>query len=309
MNETRKTTQSILVTGGTGFIGSALCRALLADGHSVTVLSRSPEKVRKRCGDAVQSMGALDDWTPGLVFDAVVNLAGEPIADRAWTDAQKQRIRDSRIALTERLVAAIARARVKPLVLLSGSAIGFYGDTGDRAVDEDAPPADDFAAVLCRDWELATRAAEPLGVRVCLLRTGLVLDPSGGLLRKMLPSFRAGFGARLGDGRQWMSWIALADHLDAMRFLLAAEGARGAFNLTAPAPVTNAAFTQQLAGALGRRAFLVAPATVLRLALGERAPMLLGGQRVLPRRLEALGFPFRFPALDAALQSMALTAR
>lgn len=304
MTDAKKTTQRILVTGGTGFIGRALCRALLADGHSVAVLSRSPEKVRKRCGDAVQAMGSLDDWTPGLVFDAVVNLAGEPIADRAWTGAQKQRIRDSRIALTGKLVAAIARARIRPAVLLSGSAIGFYGDTGDRVIDEEAPPADDFAAVLCRDWELAAREAVAPGVRVCLLRTGLVLDPSGGLLRKMLPSFRAGFGARLGDGRQWMSWIALADHVDAMRFLLADESARGAYNLTAPGAVTNAVFTKALAAALGRRAFLVAPAPVLRLALGERAPMLLGGQRVLPRRLEAAGFVFRSPALDAALSGL-----
>lgn len=293
--------KQILVTGGTGFIGRPLCRALVAQGHRVTVLSRRPESVRDKCGPGVAALASLDDWRPGMHFDAVINLAGEPIADAAWTARRKQALRDSRIALTEKLVAAMARAQRPPAVLLSGSAIGYYGDGGDRAFDESSPAAGDFAARLCAEWEDAALAAERLGTRVCLLRTGLVLDPSGGLLGRMLLPFRFGLGARLGNGRQWLSWIALEDYLAIVLRLLDDDGARGPFNMTAPQPVTNATFTSTLAAALHRPALLFAPAPVLRVALGERAPMLLGGQRVLPARLQALGYVFRQPALAGAL--------
>lgn len=293
--------KQILVTGGTGFIGRPLCRALVAAGHRVTVLSRQPATVRDKCGPQVSALGSLDEWRPDMCFDAVINLAGEPIADAAWTARRKQQLRDSRIALTDRLVAAMARAQRRPAVLLSGSAIGYYGDGGDVVFDESSPAAGDFAARLCADWENSALAAERFGVRVCLLRTGLVLDPSGGLLGRMQLPFRFGLGARLGNGRQWMSWIALQDYLAIVLRLLDDDGARGAFNMTAPQPVTNAAFTAALAAALHRPALLFAPAPVLRVALGERAPMLLGGQRVLPARLQAAGFRFRHETLDAAL--------
>ncbi len=296
--------KQILVTGGTGFIGRPLCRVLVAAGYRVTVLSRKPATVRDKCGPQVAALASLDEWRPDMHFDAVINLAGEPIADAAWTARRKQQLRDSRIALTGQLVAAMARAQRPPAVLLSGSAIGYYGDGGDVAFDESSPAAGDFAARLCADWEEAALAAERLGVRVCLLRTGLVLDPSGGLLGRMRLPFSLGLGARLGDGRQWMSWIAMEDYLSIVLRLLEDDGARGPFNMTAPQPVTNATFTSTLAEALHRPALLFAPAPLLRLALGERAPMLLGGQRVLPARLQAAGFRFRHGTLEAALAGL-----
>lgn len=295
----------ILLTGGTGFIGRALCPALLAAGHEVTVLSRQPPAaVTRTCGIGVQALASLADWRPEQRFDAVINLAGEPIVDAAWSAARRQQLRASRIGLTQQLVARIAAAEHQPAVLLSGSAIGIYGDAGATPCAESAPLAADFAAQLCRDWEQAALAAEAHGVRVCLLRTGLVLDRSGGLLQKMLPAFRFGLGAKLGNGTQWMSWITRADYVAAVLALLADEQARGPFNLTAPVPVTNADFTRLLAQALHRPALFTAPAPLLKLALGERAPMLLGGQRVLPARLQETGFRFRQPQLAGALREL-----
>lgn len=294
----------ILITGGTGLIGRALCNVLRADGHHLTVLSRKPESVPGKCGPGVSAMGSLDEWLPQRRFDAVINLAGEPIADRAWTAARKQVLRDSRIALTEKLIARIVQAAHKPAVLLSGSAIGYYGNGGDRELDEDSPPGTDFAATLCRDWEAAARAAEPHGVRVCLLRTGLVLSPDGGLLGRMLPPFRLGLGARLGDGRQWMSWIHIDDYVAQVRWLLRDDALRGPFNMTAPHPVTNAAFTRALARALHRPALFLAPDFLLRPVLGERASLLLDGQRVLPRKLQARHARYLYPELAAALQAI-----
>lgn len=293
---------NILLTGGTGFIGCPLGAALVAAGHDVTVLSRSPQSVRDKCGPRVRPLASLADWRADEHFDAVINLAGEPIVDAAWTPARRAKLRDSRIGLTRQLVEAIRSAQQKPAVLLSGSAIGVYGDAGDAILDESAPAATDFAAQLCRDWELEARKAEGLGVRVCLLRTGLVLDPSGGLLGKMLLPFRLGMGARLGNGNQWMSWIALDDYIAAVLLLLENRQASGAFNMTAPQPVTNQQFTQTLARVLHRPALLAAPSRLLKLALGERAPMLLGGQRVLPARLQESGFRFRHAELAGALR-------
>lgn len=295
----------ILLTGGTGFIGRALCPALLAAGHEVTVLSRqSSSVVARTCGVGVQALASLTDWRPDHQFDVVINLAGEPIVDAAWSTARKQQLRASRIGLTQQLVARIAAAERKPAVLLSGSAIGIYGDAGATPCEESAPLAADFAAQLCLDWEQAALTAEAYGVRVCLLRTGLVLDRAGGLLQKMLPAFRFGLGAKLGNGAQWMSWITRADYVAAVLALLADDQARGAFNLTAPQPVTNADFTRELAQAVHRPALFTAPAPLLKLALGERAPMLLGGQRVLPAKLQAAGFQFRQPQLDGALREL-----
>ena len=287
----------ILITGGTGFLGRALCRALLDGGHALTVLSRRPDSVRRLCGAAVTPLAALEAW-PSEPFDAVVNLAGAPIADRRWSAARRAVLRASRVEATERLVAACARAGHPPAVLLSASAVGFYGDRGDDWLDEDEPAADDFLGGLCRDWEAAAQAAGALGTRVCLLRTGLVLHPSGGLLRALLPAFRLGLGARLGNGRHWQSWIHLEDWLGLTLRLLADGRAEGAFNLTAPEPVTQAAFTAALAGALRRPAWAVAPASLLRALLGERAQLLLASQRCTPRRALAAGYRFRFPRLE-----------
>jgi uncharacterized protein (TIGR01777 family) len=294
----------ILITGGTGLIGRHLCNALLEQGHLLTVLSRHPETIAVKCGAAVQAMASLEEWRPDRTLDAVINLAGEPIVDAYWSEKRKQVLRDSRIALTEKLVQCIAAAKQKPTVLLSGSAVGFYGNGGDMELDEDANAGNDFAADLCREWEQAALAAEIYGLRVCLLRTGLVLSESGGLLGRMLLPFKLGLGARLGDGKQWMSWVHIEDYVSMVMRLLDDEQARGPFNMTAPQPVTNAEFTRTLARTLHRPAIFAAPAMVLRLAMDERATLLLEGQRVLPAKLTTVGYRFKFPSLGNALDDL-----
>lgn len=294
----------ILITGGTGLIGRHLCKSLLAAGHELTVLSRKPDTVAAKCGDAVKPMAALGEWIPEMTFEAVINLAGEPIVDERWTEKRKQVLRDSRIAVTDALVRRIAAARQKPSVLLSASAIGYYGGRGDEQLQEDSAAGTDFPAHLCLNWEAAAHAAEKYGVRVCLLRSGLVLSRDGGLLGRMLPPFKLGMGARIGDGRQWMSWVHIEDHIAMQLRLLLDDQLSGAFNLTAPEPVTNREFTAELAAVLHRPAAFVAPASLLKLSLGEAASLLLEGQRVLPVRMQAAGFNFRFPTLIAALQDL-----
>lgn len=295
---------NILITGGTGLIGRVLCRVLHAEGHTLTVFSRHPETVADKCGAAVQALASLDDWTPQRHFDAVINLAGEPIVDAAWTDRRKKILRDSRIALTRQLVERIARSEQKPAVLLSGSAIGYYGGRGDQELVETSGPGDDFPAQLCIDWEAAAIEAERYGVRVCLLRTGLILSKDGGLLARMLPPFRLGLGARLGDGKQWMSWIHIDDYVRHLQRLLNDEQLSGPFNMTSPQPVINAEFTRILAMVLHRPAPLSAPVAMLKLAMGERAALVLEGQRVLPARLEAKGMLCRYPDLESALRAI-----
>ena len=294
----------ILITGGTGLIGRSLCAALTALGAQITVLSRRPQQVASLCGSRVQAMQSLDEWTPEIRFDAVINLAGEPIVDAYWTPRRKQILRDSRIQLTQHLVEKIQQAKSKPEVLISGSAIGYYGIVPEQSLNEDAPHGQDFSAQLCADWELAARKAQELGVRVVLLRTGLVLDETGGMLKKLLLPFQLALGSRLGNGRQWMSWVHWQDYLRAVLFLLNNVKTEGAYNLTAPAPVTNAVFTKTLAQTLGRPAFFVAPAFILKLVMGERSDLLLGGQKVFPQRLQESGFVFEFPELPTALQEI-----
>ena len=291
----------ILITGGTGLIGRHLCKALLAEGHQLTVLSRHPETVAVKCGASVQAMATLDEWLPERAFDAVINLAGEPIVDAWWSEQRKQVLRDSRVALTEKLVQRISAAKLKPVVLLSGSAVGYYGNRGDTGLDESAEPGNDFPADLCRAWEAAAFAAEKQGVRVCFLRTGLVLSNDGGLLGKMLLPFKLGLGARLGNGKQWMSWVHIEDYVAMVLRLLHDEQLYGPFNMTAPQPVTNAEFTQTLASVLHRPAFFVAPGILLRLVMGERATLMLEGQRVLPEKIAGAGYQFKFSSLTSAL--------
>ena len=294
----------ILITGGTGLIGRHLCKALLAGGHTLTVLSRKPATVAPKCGETVIAIRSLEAWQPEQSFDAIINLAGEPIVDSRWTQQRKQILWDSRVTLTQSLVERISQARVKPQVLISGSATGYYGNTGDTTVDETSSPGADFGANLCVAWEDAARAASHSGVRVCLLRTGLVLSREGGLLDRMLPAFKLGLGARLGDGRQWMSWIHIDDYVAGVLHLLNDASASGAFNMTAPQPVSNRDFTRKLATALHRPALFVAPAWLLKMALGEMAELLVGGQKVLPQRLETAGYRFVHPELSEAFEHL-----
>jgi uncharacterized protein (TIGR01777 family) len=294
----------ILITGGTGLIGKQLCKALLAEGHDLTVLSRNPASVPAKCGTGVHAIGALGEWLSGQAFDAVINLAGEPIADVPWSKARKQVLWDSRVTLTQELVRHIVLAAHKPAVLLSGSAVGYYGNRGDEEMYEAADPGTDFPARLCKAWEDAARAAEPAGVRVCLLRTGLILSKQGGLLGRMVPAFKLGMGARLGDGKQWLSWVHIDDYVAMVLKLLHDTHASGPYNMTAPQPATNAEFTAALAKALHRSAPFAAPASLLKLALGERACMVLEGQKVLPGKMTADGYRFKFPNLGAALGNL-----
>jgi hypothetical protein len=294
----------ILITGGTGLIGRRLCKALLAEGHELTVFSRNPASVPVKCGAGVHALASLAEWHPALSFDAVINLAGEPIIDARWSAQRKRVLWDSRVTLTEELVRHIAAAERKPSVLLSGSAVGYYGNRGNLMLDEAAGTGAGFAADLCKAWEDAARVAESAGVRVCLLRTAPVLSNDGGLLGRMLPPFKLGLGARLGDGKQWMGWVHIEDYVTMVLRLLRDEQTHGPYNMAAPNPITNAEFTAALAAALHRPAFFVAPATLLKLAMGERASLLLEGQRALPEKMEAMHQRFAFPTLADALHDV-----
>jgi uncharacterized protein (TIGR01777 family) len=294
----------ILITGGTGLIGRQLCKALLAEGHELTVLSRNPDSVPEKCGANVHAMAGLEEWQADQAFDAIINLAGEPIVDARWTVRRKQALWDSRVSLTEHLLRRISAARHKPGVLLSGSAVGYYGNRGDAALDEAAPAGGDFASRLCKAWEQAALGAEMYGVRVCRLRTGLVLSRQGGLLGRMLLPFKLGLGARLGEGTQWMSWIHIDDYVAMLLGLLNDIQASGPYNMTSPRPATNAQFTAALATVLHRPAPFAVPAMFLRLGMGERACLLLEGQKVLPKKMEAAGFRFAFADLADALRDL-----
>ncbi|HEY2686865.1 MAG TPA: TIGR01777 family oxidoreductase [Streptosporangiaceae bacterium] len=290
----------VAVTGSSGLIGTALSGALRQDGHEVIPLVRRPPGPGEIRWDPQAADGGLP---PGALdgVDAVVHLSGAPIAGGRWTAARKQKLRASRVQSTQALVTALAAAKSPPQVLLSGSAVGWYGDTGDRAVDETAPAGTGFLAGLVRDWESAARPARDAGVRVVNLRSGVVLSRQGGMLGLLTPFFRLGLGARMGSGSQFLSWISLTDHVAAVRFLLGQAGIDGPVNLTAPAPVTNAVFTAALARALHRPALLWVPAPALQLGAGEMSSELLGSTRALPRRLTEAGFAFRYPAIAAAL--------
>ena len=287
----------ILVTGGTGFVGAPLCRALKGEGHAVTVVSRHggmPD---------IPSVGWDDVEGVLPEIDGVVHLAGEPIAARRWSNAQKHRIAGSREGRTRALVEAMGRVSQRPGVLVSASAIGYYGPRGDEPLDETAPPGSDFLAQVCDVWEREARRAEALGVRVVRLRLGIVLAPDGGALARMLPPFRRFMGGQLGSGKQWMSWIHRDDVLGLVMEALTNPAYAGAVNATAPNPVTNAEFTRVLASVLMRPVWLNVPGFALRLALGEMASMILTGQRVLPAVAQRLGYSWHFPDLTSALRA------
>jgi uncharacterized protein (TIGR01777 family) len=293
----------IAITGSSGLIGTALARHLAGDGHEVVPIVRRAPRTGEIGWDPV---GRRLDPTDLEGLDAVVNLAGEGIGDKRWTAEHKRRLVDSRIPSTRLLAEAIAAAQDGPGVLLSGSAIGYYGrDRGDELCTESSGPGNDFLAELCVQWEEATAAAEAAGVRVAHLRTGVVLDRTDGVLPRMVLPFRLGVGGKLGKGDQWMSWIALEDHVAATAFLLTSE-VHGPVNLTAPEPVTNAQLTKALAAELHRPSFLTAPAFGLRLAFGrERADNLLfASQRVVPQVLLDAGFAFAHPVLAGALHAV-----
>ena len=300
----------VAVTGSSGLIGTALVASLRADGHEVIRLVRRPPRAagEVRWDPRAADAGLVGSGTPGSALDglgACVHLAGAGVADRRWTARYKTEIRASRVLGTRALAGALVKLSPPPATLVAASAIGWYGDTGGREVDETAPAGQAFLARLVRDGEAAAEPATEAGIRVVHIRSGLVLNPRGGLLARLLPLARLGLGPRFGSGRQAMSWISLSDEIGAIRFLLDHKDISGPVNLTAPAPASNAEFTAALAAALGHRdlPFLRVPTPVLRLALGEAAVELLTSARVLPRRLEEAGYQFRYPALPQALSA------
>jgi uncharacterized protein (TIGR01777 family) len=299
----------IALAGGSGFLGTALTQALTRDGHDVAVLTRqNPASVPPQprvTHVAWKPDGTSGPWAAALNgADAVVNLAGESIAARRWSDRQKQEIRESRLRATTSLTAAIRQVARAPKVLVSGSAVGYYGDRGDETITESSAPGKDFLAGVAEAWENAADQVADL-TRVALVRTGIVLDRNGGALAKMLPPFQLFVGGPLGSGRQYMPWIHKEDWVRLVTWTMTHEGARGALNATSPAPVTNAEFSKALGRALHRPSLLPAPAFALRLALGEMADaLLLGGQRALPARATDLGFSFRYSNIDGALSNI-----
>jgi len=294
----------IAITGATGLIGTELGRALRADGHEVVPVVRRPVAEGERAVRWDPADGTIDAAALEGV-DAVVHLAGAGIGDHRWNESYRREILDSRVRGTELLAGALAGLERRPSVLVSGSAIGFYGDTGDTAVDESAPAGDGFLADVCVLWEGAAAPAAEAGIRVAALRTGIVLDRSGGALRKMLPLFRLGAGGRMGSGRQWWSWITIDDEVSAIRWLIDHE-VSGPVNAVAPTPVTNKDFTAALARVLHRPAILPVPAFGPRLLLGHELAdaLLFTSQRVLPAVLAESGFTFAHPTIDEALAAV-----
>ncbi|MEN8653172.1 TIGR01777 family oxidoreductase [Streptomyces sp. 21So2-11] len=291
----------IAVTGSTGLIGTALVRSLLADGHEVVRLVRRPSRTKDEVTWDPKRQYVDADGLAGC--GAVVHLAGAGVGDHRWTEAYKKEIRDSRVLGTAAIAEAVASLDVKPSVLVSGSAIGFYGDTGDRAVDEEAPPGAGFLPDVCVEWEEAAAPAEEAGVRTVFARTGLVVSRDGGAWGKLFPLFKAGLGGRMGSGRQYWSYIALHDHVAALRHLIDTESLSGPVNLTAPQPVTNREVTEAMGRVLKRPTLFTVPAPALRIALGDFAGDVLGSQRVVPRRLLESGFSFAFPGIEEAVRS------
>ncbi|MEO3752229.1 TIGR01777 family oxidoreductase [Streptomyces sp. B6B3] len=294
----------VAVTGASGLIGSALVTALRADGHEVVRLVRRPP----RADDEAEwdPSGRRQELTAGALksCDAVVHLAGAGVAEHRWTERYKRELRDSRVLGTAAIAAALASLpdSARPRTLVCGSAVGYYGDTGETPVDEDAPAGTGFLADLCQEWEAAAAPATDAGVRTAFARTGLVVARSGGAWGRLFPIFRAGLGGRLGNGRQYWSVISLDDHIAALRFLLDG-GLSGPVNLTGPEPVTNRAATRAMGSVLHRPTVFAVPAPLLRLVLGEFAEDVLGSQRVLPSRLLAAGFSFAHPTVEDALRA------
>nr|CAA9267708.1 Cell division inhibitor Slr1223 (YfcH in EC), contains epimerase/dehydratase and DUF1731 domains [uncultured Armatimonadetes bacterium] len=300
------------MTGATGFIGRALCAELARAGHALTAVSRDPARARTTLGDGVECVAWGDDaWKRALArADRVFHLAGEPPAGRRWTPAFKRKIRASRIDTTRALVQTIRAAERRPAVLVSASGVGYYGDRGDETVTEQTPPGDDFRAEVCVAWEAEAREAEALGVRVVCARIGIVLGDGGPLRQILYPlpvpvsPWKLGLGGPLGGGRQWMPWVHLDDVTALLRWAAENPVVRGALNVVAPQPVTNAAFTRALGRVLRRPAVFPIPAFAVRLLAGEVAGALLTGQRALPALAQDLGYRFEHPEIEVALRSL-----
>lgn len=303
----------VIIAGGSGLIGRALTESLAGDGHRVVILSRSPHKVADlpEGAQAVAWDGrTVQTWAERLEgADAIVNLAGASLKGDGfipsrWTERRKQLIRDSRLNAGTALVEAVKAAARKPRLFIQSSAIGYYGPRDDSELSEDSPAGDDFLAQLCMDWENSTRPVEEIGLRRIIIRTGLPLTLKGGAFLLLVLPFKFFVGNTFGSGRQYYSWIHFDDYIAALRFLLESADASGIYNITAPNPVTNRQFARTLGRVMRRPSFFPLPAFALKLALGEVSTVVLDGQRVLPQRLQAEGFSFRYPELESAFEDL-----
>lgn len=299
----------LLITGGSGFIGSYLVPVLLDQGYEVTVLTRDPDKTAKHFNHQVTTadydMAQLDLLNNAQGFDVVINLAGQGITDKRWTPNVKKQLRDSRLLTTRKLIGYFQHARKKPALFISGSAVGYYGLQRDQMLDEQATGDNSFASMLCANWELEAQQADVLGIRTCYLRTGIVLGKNGGALTKMLPAFKMCLGGPMGSGEQWMSWIHIDDLTGIIVTIINDAEIKGAVNATAPTPLTNKVFCSTLGRVLKRPAFIPIPAFILKLLLGEMAvELLLSGQRVIPNKILDAGYKFQFAKLDDALRDL-----
>ncbi|GAC25424.1 epimerase family protein SAR0825 [Paraglaciecola mesophila KMM 241] len=295
----------ILITGGTGLIGSNLIPKLKP--NDITVVTRNVSQAELILGHKVTLISSLDEFKNLDNFHVVINLAGEPIINKRWSDEQKKVIEHSRWDITEKLISLMKASNDPPSLFVNGSAIGYYGRQGDEIIDEDFDsPNDEFSHQLCERWEFLARKAESERTRVCIIRTGIVITRRGGALMKMVPPFKFGLGGPMGSGKQYMSWIHLEDMLDGLIHIIDNIECKGVYNFTAPNPVTNAEFSKTLASVLHRPSLLPMPSFALRVIMGEAADLLLYGQRVIPKRLQESGYQFHYPELEHALECLRL---
>ncbi|HEC57957.1 hypothetical protein LCGC14_0618400 [marine sediment metagenome] len=299
----------ILITGGTGLIGSALCQQLIKKHYKVTVLSRHLNTVSKKCNPQVRGITSLSEIMDDDTVDVMINLAGEPIADKRWSTNRKKQLEASRIDLTRELIQWMANKQIKPNCLISGSAIGWYGDGGDKILTEQSQHHDEYTHHLCDEWEKQALRAQHFGIRVCIIRTGLVLARQGGFIPKMLLPFKLGLGGQLGDGEQFMPWIHLIDIVNLIIFLVENSQANGVFNACSPRPISNKTFTAAFARQLHRVAFIPLPAWLLKSLLGEMSRLLLTGQNAIPEKARAIGFRFVYTNISLALADILSTKK
>lgn len=290
---------NILITGGTGFIGSALCSRLLEENNKIVILSRHPEKIKP----PIKAITDLNDLKDSDIFDVVINLSGEPIANKRWSDKQKHQIFSSRIDITEKLISYFEKSENKPKLFISGSAIGYYGiDKSDNSIEEKETGDNSFSSKLCQKWEVTALKAEKLGIRTCLLRTGIVLGKNGGALSKMLLPFKMCLGGRIGNGKQWMSWVHIDDLVGIILYCISHDNLKGAINGTSPNPVTNQVFTKTLGMIIKRPTIFPMPAIVVKLLMGEMGEeLLLAGKKIVPKKALDAGYNFKYKTLEEAL--------
>ncbi len=293
---------NILITGGTGFIGSALCAHLLKENNKIVILSRYPEKIKH----PIKAIADLSDLQDSDIFDVVINLAGEPIANKRWSDKQKNQIFSSRIDITEKLISYFEKLDNKPKLLISGSAIGYYGiGKTDNIIEEKEGGDNSFSSELCQKWEAVALKAEKLGIRTCLLRTGIVLGKNGGALNKMLFPFKMCLGGIIGHGKQWMSWIHIDDLTGIILYCINHDNLKGAINGTSPNPVTNKEFTKTLGMTLKRPTIFPMPAIVVKLLMGKMGEeLLLAGKKITPKKVLNAGYKFTYKTLEEALTNI-----